>query len=332
VVLRGAGAIYKTRGHSINCSASKAVLVQPGSAAGSRPVDGGSKRALFFRERKGFAASQKKGILLRDFVASNMPLATFEMSALENPSDPIFIPMERVNTLIGYYLLIKKLTIAHKLHAEEIGTSVENNPLILLRKGPKNNKSIFIEFGCHGNEIYRVRELLSFPETLSKIKDTYTYYFILTNPDGLILNTRENARGKDINRDFIKFTTPEARALNKFITANKKNIKATLSIHGARLGSKLIHMGKGHKLAKSIKRALRSAELDYPHPYMNEIEEEPGIFGMINPNKKFGTFSEYAESLGIPSCAVEMHKDAIDKHLFLMEMLVGTKKYLENKK
>jgi murein peptide amidase A len=113
-----------------------------------------------------------------------------------------------------------------------IGYSVNNEPLIAKRFGTPGGKVVVAVGSIHGNEktgIRIVREM-----QLQPVSPEYDLWVIDTaNPDGNRANTRQNANGVDLNRNFPKFwskktcpskycsgkrpgSEPETRALMKF--------------------------------------------------------------------------------------------------------------------
>jgi len=113
-----------------------------------------------------------------------------------------------------------------------IGYSVNNEPLIAKRFGTPGGKVVVAVGSIHGHEktgIRIVREM-----QLQPVSPEYDLWVIDTaNPDGNRANTRQNANGVDLNRNFPKFwskktcpskycsgkrpgSEPETRALMKF--------------------------------------------------------------------------------------------------------------------
>ncbi len=86
---------------------------------------------------------------------------------------------------------------------------------------------VFINGSIHGNEYegtdacIRLIETLAFgdsEEVQSILNNTILLFNVVQNPDGRVMGTRGNAKGIDINRDFITQTQPETRATVKVIT------------------------------------------------------------------------------------------------------------------
>ena len=108
--------------------------------------------------------------------------------------------------------------------AEAHGWSVhwletENNiRLLTLHRVPETaNHKIYLSSGIHGDEPaapLAVRELITenvWPE------DAEIWVCPCLNPTGFPINTRENAKGDDLNRDYIHLNTPEIRAHTQWL-------------------------------------------------------------------------------------------------------------------
>ena len=86
---------------------------------------------------------------------------------------------------------------------------------------------VFINGSIHGNEYegtdacIRLIETLAFgdsEEVQTILKNVILLVNVVQNPDGRVMGTRRNAKGVDINRDFITQTQPETRATVSVIT------------------------------------------------------------------------------------------------------------------
>ncbi|MEM2506182.1 MAG: M14 family metallopeptidase [Nitrososphaeria archaeon] len=108
-----------------------------------------------------------------------------------------------------------------------IGKSVQGRDIIAITIG-KGSKNIIIDGCIHGNEKATAFSALRIVELLvefyhsdswwrSKLSNNWRIFIIpVLNPDGFAANTRENANGKDLNRQFppgATTTEPEAWAL-----------------------------------------------------------------------------------------------------------------------
>jgi hypothetical protein len=114
----------------------------------------------------------------------------------------------------------------HIARKEVIGYSVQNRPIIAVFIG-NGTKYAIIDGSIHGDEktgtfaCLRIAELLcefcfSDPNWKSRLTQYTVIIIPVMNPDGFVSNTRENANGKDLNRQFPPngtTTEPEAWAL-----------------------------------------------------------------------------------------------------------------------
>jgi len=98
---------------------------------------------------------------------------------------------------------------------------------------------IFVNCSIHGNEYEGVDaciatiERLAFgddAETRAVLDNVILFANVVQNPDGRVLNTRENVNGFDLNRDFITNSQPETRVVRDFMV--DWNPMVTLDLHG----------------------------------------------------------------------------------------------------
>ena len=122
----------------------------------------------------------------------------------------------------------------------EIGRSVKNRPIVAKRYGEEGGKVVVVIGSIHGNEkpgIPIAKDLIA-----QGARAGYTLWVITTaNPDGTIANTRHNARGVDLNRNFptgwLKqpcpskncsgkqaASEPETRALSEFLISTQPRL------------------------------------------------------------------------------------------------------------
>lgn len=98
---------------------------------------------------------------------------------------------------------------------------------------------VFLNCSIHGNEYEGVDACLATIERLAFGDDAQTRAVldnvlllinVVQNPDGRVLNTRENANGFDLNRDFITNSQPETRLVRDLMV--DWNPMVTLDLHG----------------------------------------------------------------------------------------------------
>ncbi len=86
------------------------------------------------------------------------------------------------------------------------------HPILSVRSRAAAPKTLLVLAGVHGNEL---AGLLAVPQILEAWSAERVRLVVLTpvNPVGAAQRSRGNAQGHDINRDFVRFVTPEARAV-----------------------------------------------------------------------------------------------------------------------
>jgi len=135
---------------------------------------------------------------------------------------------------LGHYQAIRNLMLKDPEKAQE-----------LIDKGADFKVPIFINASIHGDEKPGVDAAIRLIETLAdediqdpelrqEVEDILDNVILLVNvvanPDGRVQNTRSNANGFDLNRDFITQSQPETRAMVKVIT--EWNPMVLLDLHG----------------------------------------------------------------------------------------------------
>lgn len=108
-----------------------------------------------------------------------------------------------------------------------LGKSFLGNDIFHLKIG-KGKRNVLAWSQMHGNESTGTRAMFDVLEFLQLKNDwcesvinDFTFHFIpMLNPDGATLYTRRNAFGVDLNRDFIKESSPEIRILKEFVKNN----------------------------------------------------------------------------------------------------------------
>ncbi len=106
-----------------------------------------------------------------------------------------------------------------------IGRSVQGRPIRLVRVGPPRTRkeiaagsSVLVICAQHGDEPAGREACLNAARDYARAKLDTTMLLVPTaNPDGFAAGRRHNADGVDINRDYLRYETPEARALSAVI-------------------------------------------------------------------------------------------------------------------
>lgn len=138
-----------------------------------------------------------------------------------------------------------------RVDVRQVGTSGQGRPISAITIGhpaPPSLKATskgsvaMLNCSIHGDEPSGREACMSLARDLATTKDPRWLRFlssttvVLTdiNPDGWVANTRTNAAGVDVNRDFLALKTPEARTLAKLIGEVKPDVLNDLHEYGPR--------------------------------------------------------------------------------------------------
>lgn len=91
-------------------------------------------------------------------------------------------------------------------------TAASTLPILAVRSKRDAARTLLVLAGVHGDE---PGGFLAVPAILEAWSAANVRLVVVTpvNPHGAAKNTRRNATGHDINRDFVRFVTPEAQAV-----------------------------------------------------------------------------------------------------------------------
>ncbi len=195
-------------------------------------------------------------------------------------------------------------SLAEKTGAEiiTIGYSESKRPIRVLKKGSGKLKILFIA-RIHGNEPATTEALLEFFNENS-FNDLELYGIYLANPDGAALyeklqsinpephwsnnfnDARLNANKVDINRDWLKLSQPETRALQKFVFKLQPDF--AVDFHEYYWSDK----GYPPKYPSDDDDGFMATMTDAPFygvdNYVKVISEEPMNYLMTKLEKEFG--------------------------------------------
>jgi protein MpaA len=180
-----------------------------------------------------------------------------------------------------------------------VGQSVQNRPMLCLEMG-EGSDITFIMAAIHGNESAGtplVRHLASYlRQNRAVLNGRKVVLMAVANPDGLANNTRYNAKGVDLNRNF--------EAANRF--NSKQTGLVALSEPEARVIRQLIQQYKPDRIV-SIHQPLSCIDYDGP---ARTLADRMGQYCPL-PVKKVGarpgSLGSYAGvTLGIPIITFEM--------------------------
>jgi len=135
--------------------------------------------------------------------------------------------------------LFEYLTAHYSSNIQQIGTSVLGNPIYLFSKGEGNVK-ILAWSQMHGNESTGTLAMLDLLYSLEKregqmnrlFKGISLDFVFMLNPDGAKTWKRRNAVDIDLNRDYLKESSPEIKILKELI--KKKKYDYALNLHDQR--------------------------------------------------------------------------------------------------
>ena len=149
----------------------------------------------------------------------------------------------KIIDLIGWYGELTRENKGIFKHEKHIGNCEDGAPIQLytLDKTKTEKPIILIVGGVHGDEktsIYGIYETVKFLLEGNKWSRFITSNFVIQivpclNVYGFNNNKRNNSNDKDLNRDFIKTTQKETKALTNYINRNKDRIKIILDSHNS---------------------------------------------------------------------------------------------------
>ena len=149
----------------------------------------------------------------------------------------------KIIDLIGWYGELTRENKGIFRQEKPIGNCEDGAPIQLytLDKTKTEKPIILIVGGVHGDEktsIYGIYETVKFLLEGNKWSRFITSNFVIQivpclNVYGFNNNKRNNSNDKDLNRDFIKTTQKETKALTNYINKNKDRIKIILDSHNA---------------------------------------------------------------------------------------------------
>jgi protein MpaA len=103
-------------------------------------------------------------------------------------------------------------------------------PACLSGESKAKVRKVYISAGIHGDEPAGVLAVLRMLEDDRWPSDTHFWMAPCLNPTGFPLNTRENAAGIDLNRDYLHLSSPETRAHVRWLEQQPR-FDLTLCLH-----------------------------------------------------------------------------------------------------
>ncbi|MCG8526627.1 MAG: M14 family metallocarboxypeptidase [Opitutales bacterium] len=159
-------------------------------------------------------------------------------------------------------------------------------PIYILKRagGSKNSKRVYLSAGVHGDEPAPPLTILKMLEENALQPDVDWTIVPMLNPTGFKNNTRENADGIDLNRDFRNSKAKETRALIEFLDREDPfGLSMLLHEDWESQGFYLyqIPLENANEVAKYMIR--RVAEV-IPIDLQEDIDGMPATGGIIQPN------------------------------------------------
>lgn len=137
-----------------------------------------------------------------------------------------------------------------RVRVETVGRSTQNRPIQVVavgspapptQAGAAAGSVALFTCSVHGDEpsgreacLQMARDLaFTTDATLTRFLERTTVLFVNPNPDGWVADTRGNADGVDVNRDYMALATPEARAVVKVMRDWQPEVLNDLHEYGA---------------------------------------------------------------------------------------------------
>lgn len=225
----------------------------------------------------------------------------------KKPSQKLRTPFEISNgaawtTVLEARNFNKKLAAGNdRVRVDQIGKSGNGQPIQLISVGypepkpvSKAAKGSVVLFNCsiHGNEPSGREACLQLARDMSTTNDPTwkrllkgtTVLFTNINPDGWEANTRGNATGTDINRDFMALETPESRVLAQVMRDWKPDILNDLHEFGPGKyydTDALVLWPRNRMVDSEIHELSMTMVNDYTAPQIEASGYSTGIYGQL---------------------------------------------------
>jgi hypothetical protein len=197
----------------------------------------------------------------------------------------------------------------------EVSYGDRAHPILSVRSKAQAEKTLLVLSGVHGNE---QAGLLAVPRILDAWREEGVRLVVVTpvNPVGAAELSRYNAEGYDINRDFVRFYTPEARLVRQIYERERPDF--VVSLHEGPQDATFMFANRfvAHAVARELLAALAKggtvlAEKDY----FGMRLDPPGLSPSTPAARTLTTLWSsvlgmkttiaYSEHLGIPELVLE---------------------------
>lgn len=232
---------------------------------------------------------------------------TLEKSLAAAPAQGLQTPFEASNganwtSVEQAQSFLEELESSSELVAlHQVGSSGEGRPINLMTIGSPAQQSpediaegSMVLFNCsiHGNEPSGREGCLQLARDMSTTTDPAwnrllkktTVGFLYTNPDGWVADTRGNAEGTDINRDFLGLETPEAQSLAEVLRDWKPDVLNDLHEYGPREyynTAALVLWPRNRNVDETVHRLSQRMVNDYTEPQIESQGMTSGIYGLL---------------------------------------------------
>ena len=188
-----------------------------------------------------------------------------------------------------------------RVRVDRVGTTTQGRPLQLVQVGAPAPARVdqaaqgsVLMYVCsvHGDEpsgreacMHLARDMAASDDAavVRLLRET-TVLFINANPDGWAANTRENATGVDVNRDYMELATPEARAVTQTIRDWKPDVLNDLHEYGPRpfYDTDLLSLWPRNRQADgAVYRLSKQMNDQYSAPLVRSLGYTSGEYGLL---------------------------------------------------
>lgn len=228
-------------------------------------------------------------------------------SAIQSEPEDLQTPFEKTNGAIWttesesrqfWQQLAER---SDRVEVERIGRSVEDRPILLVKVGEPsparvgdavNGSVLLYVCSVHGDEdsgreacMQLARDMATTDDpTWVRLLSRTTLLFVIGNPDGWAADTRGNADGVDINRDYLELATPEARAIVRVIRDWKPDVLNDLHEYRPRPyhEADLMYLWpRNRNVDNRIHRLARRMSQDYSAADVENEGYTTGVFGVL---------------------------------------------------
>jgi protein MpaA len=203
--------------------------------------------------------------------------------------------MQRLGKNIGKYSgetidiqrVLAEMETAAEAHGwkSEVFLKTESYKLIALtRKAARPTRRIYISTGIHGDEPAGPLAVLQLLQENRWPANADLWLCPCLNPTGFPLNTRENTRGLDLNRQYLK---PEAEEIRAHIAwlERQPNFDVCLCLHEDwEAGGFYVYELNPDRQPSYAEAITKRVSEVCPIDLSPMIEERPAVNGIINPN------------------------------------------------